>query len=148
MAGIYSPTIQIYPNGVVTVSSLDATSYNALINSMGSWVYKINTMYLKANQLVQFTNPLLFNEYDVNGTRQSFFQVMPVDPYQFQTALNFNLVMDDVVLNGRTTLSNTLNPNEIVFLVIRTEALTNKLYLQGKDTFFNDFIFGNYAEEL
>ncbi len=105
-------------------------------------------MYLKANQLVQFTNPLLFNEYDVNGTRQSFFQVMPVDPYQYQTALNFNLVMDNVILDGRTTLSTTLNPNEIVFLVIRTEALTNKLYLQGKDTFFNDFIFGNYAEEL
>jgi hypothetical protein len=148
MAGIYFATTQTYPTGVVTVSSLDATSYNALINSMGSWVYKIKTMYLKANQLVQFTNPLLFNEYDVNGTRQSFFQVMPVDPYQYQTALNFDLVMDDVVLNGRTTLSTTLNPNEIVFLVIRTEALTNRLYLQGKDTFFNDFIFGNYAEEL
>jgi hypothetical protein len=148
MAGIYNATIQTYPSGVVTVSSLDATSYNALINSMGSWVYKINTMYLKANQLVQFTNPLLFNEYDVNGTRQSFFQIMPVDPYQFQTALNFDLVMNDVVLNGRTTLSTTLNPNEIVFLVIRTEALTNKMYLQGKDTFFNDIIFRNYAEEL
>jgi hypothetical protein len=148
MAGIYNPTIQTYPTGVVTVSSLDATSYNTLINSMGSWVYKIKTMYLKANQLVQFTNPLLFNEYDVNGTRQSFFQVMPVDPYQFQTALNFDLVMNDVVLNGRTTLSNTLNPNEIIFLVIRTEAMTNRMYLQGKDTFFDDIIFRNYAKEL
>jgi hypothetical protein len=148
MAGIYNATVQTYSNGVVSVSSLDATSYNALINSMGSWVYKINTIYLKANQLTQFSNPLLFNEYDVNGTRQSFFQIMPVDPYQFQTALNFNLVMDDVVLNGRTTLSTTLNPNEIVFLVIRTNALTNRLYLESKDTFFNDLIFGNYAEEL
>lgn len=148
MAGIYNATVQTYSNGVVSVSSLDATSYNALINSMGSWVYKINTIYLKANQLTQFSNPLLFNEYDVNGTRQSFFQITPVDPYQYQTALNFNLVMDDVVLNGRTTLSTTLNPNEIVFLVIRTDALTNRLYLESKDTFFNDLIFGNYAEEL
>ena len=148
MAGIYSPTIQTYPNGIVTISSLDSTSYNTLINSMGSWVYKINTIYLKANQLTQFTNPMLFNEYDVNGTRQSFFQILPVDPYQFQTALNFDLVKNDVVLNGRTTLSMTVNPNEIIFLVIRTKALTNRMYLQGKDTFFNDFIFENYAEEL
>lgn len=148
MAGIYFATTQTFPNGVVTVSSLDATSYNSLINSMGSWVYKINTIYLKANQLTQFTNPILFNEYDVNGTRQSFFQIMPVDPYQFQTSLNFNLTMDDVVLNGRTTLSMTVNPNETLFLVVRTKALTNRMYLQGKDTFFNDFIFGNYAEEL
>ena len=77
-----------------------------------------------------------------------FFQILPVDPYQFQTAVNFDLVKDDVVLNGRTTLSITVNPNEMLFLVIRTNALTNKLYLQGKDTFFNDFIFQNYAEEL
>jgi hypothetical protein len=148
MAGIYNPTIQTFPNGVVNVSSLDATSYNALTNSMGSWVYKIKTMYLKTNQLEQLSNPILFNEYDVNGTRQSFFQVMPADPYQFQTALNFDLVMNDVVLNGRTTLSFTINPNEVVFLVVRTEALTNKLYLQGKDTFFDDIIFRNYAKEL
>jgi hypothetical protein len=145
---IYSPTIQTYPNGAVTVSSLDATSYNALINSMGSWVYKINTIYLKANQLTQFTNPLSFSEFDVNGNRQSFFQITPVDPYQFQTALNFDLVKDDVILNGRTTLSMTLNPNETLFIVTRTKAMTNRMYLQGKDTFFNDFIFGNYAEEL
>ena len=148
MAGIYNPTTQTFPNGIVTVSSLDSTSYNTLINSMGSWVYKINTIYLKANQLTQFTNPMLFNEYDVNGTRQSFFQILPVDPYQFQTALNFELVMDDVILNGRTTLSMTVNPNEILFLVVRTKALTNRMYLHGKDTFFNDFIFGNYADEL
>lgn len=148
MAGIYFPTTQTYPNGIVTVSSLDATSYNALINSMGSWVYQIKNIYLKANQLSQFTNPIFFSEYDVNGTRQSFFQITPVDPYQFQNALNFDLTKDDVVLNGRTTLSMTLEPNETLFLVIRTKALTNKLYLQGKDTFFNDFIFGNYAEEL
>jgi hypothetical protein len=145
---IYSPTIQTYPNGAVTVSSLDATSYNVLINSMGSWVYQIKNIYLKANQLIQFTNPILFNEFDVNGTRQSFFQITPVVHYLFQTSLNFDLTMDDVVLNGRTTLGMTLDPNETLFLVIRTKALTNRMYLQGKDTFFNDFIFGNYAEEL
>ena len=45
---IFIPTITTYVNGVVTVASLDATPYSSIIQSMGSFVYGIREMYLKA----------------------------------------------------------------------------------------------------
>jgi hypothetical protein len=145
---IFIPTVTTYVNGVVTVVSTDTTPYSTIIQSMGSFVYGVSEMYLKANSNNQILQSYQFNRYDVNGTLESYVDVSVIDPYQFQTALNFDLVMNDVVLNGRTTLSFTINPNEVVFLVVRTEAMTNRMYLQSKDTFFDDIIFRNYAKEL
>ena len=71
----FIPTITTYVNGVVTVTSTDATPYFAIINSMGSFVYGVREMYLKANSNSQILEGYQFNRYDVNGTLESFVDV-------------------------------------------------------------------------
>ena len=42
------PTITFYANNVVSVVSLDSTPYFVIQNSMGSFIYGLKELYLKA----------------------------------------------------------------------------------------------------
>ena len=90
---IYIPTITTYVNGVVTVASLDATPYSSIVQSMGSFMYGVTEMYLKANSNSQILQSYQFNTYDVNGTLKSYVDIPTIDPYQFQTSLFIKLAI-------------------------------------------------------
>lgn len=147
---IFAPTITNYPNAVVTVISNDATPYSSIIQSMGSFVYEISEMYLKANNNSQILQTYQFNNYDVNGTLASFVDVTTIDPYQFQSSLFFKLTKDNVVLNGRTNLDFVVLPNESLYIIMYTKQLANR-DLIPKTNFFNiDFfnLFNDYKDEI
>jgi hypothetical protein len=80
---IIIPTITNFVNGVVTVTSTDATPYSSILNSMGSFVYGVREMYLKANSNTQILQSYQFNKYDVN--------VLPTSP----TFLNLMLMSEN-----------------------------------------------------
>jgi hypothetical protein len=146
----YSPTITTYVNGVVTVTSTDTTPYNSIINSMGSFIYGIREMYLKANANSQILQSYQFNRYDVNGTLESYVDVPTIDPYQFQSSLFLQLAKDNVILDGRTSLDFTLEPNETLFIIFYTTQLANRDFVPRTDLFNNDFfnLFNDYKEQL
>lgn len=147
MSGIYTPITNNYSNGVVSVQSTDGTTYNEIINSMGSWVYLVDEMYMKTDTINQLLSPLYFNQYDVNGTLKSFNQINAVDPYQYQKSLVFDLVKENVILSGRTSLSATIGANETIFMILYTRVLQNADYLKPTN-FFNDDFFKDYAEQV
>ncbi len=146
----YSPTITTYVNGVVTVTSTDTTPYNSIINSMGSFIYGIREMYLKANANSQILQSYQFNRYDVNGTLESYVDVPTIDPYQFQSSLFLQLAKNNVILDGRTSLDFTLEPNETLFIIFYTTQLANRDFAPRTDLFNNDFfnLFNDYKEQL
>ena len=133
---IFPPTITTYPNGVVTVSSQDSTSYSAIIQSMGSFVYGVSEMYLKAN--------------DANGTLESYVDTPTIDPYQFQSSIFFKLAKDNVVLDGRTNLDFTLLPSESLYMIFYTKQLANRDLTPRTNFFNNDFfnLFNDYKDEI
>jgi hypothetical protein len=147
---IFIPTITTYVNGVVTVASLDATPYSSIIQSMGSFVYGIREMYLKANSNSQILESYQFNRYDVNGTLESYVDVPVIDPYQFQTSLFLKLAKDNVVLDGRTSLDFTLLPSESLYLIFYTNQLANRDLIPRTNFFNNDFfnLFNDYTDEI
>lgn len=147
MAGIYSPTVTNYPNSVVTVRSTDSTTYNQIINSMGSFVYGVNKMYINANDGSQLLKPMAFTQYDVNGVIQQYSQIVTVDPYQYQNSSFFDLAKDNVVLNGRNSLTFDVLPSENISLIFYTEEIANRDYVNPTN-FFNDDFFTDYAEEI
>ena len=147
MAGIYIPTTTTYATNVVEVVSTSRTTYEEIINSMGSYVYGVSSMYIKTDNTSQLLEPLRFNQYDSNGTLQNFSQIVPVSPYQFQNSAIFELTKENIILNGRVSLSTTILPNEIIFLSIYVDELKNSDYLKKTnflmDEFFTDFLDGN-----
>ena len=147
---LYIPTITTYTNGVVTVSSNDATPYSSIINSMGSFVYGISEMYFKSNSNSQILQSYQFNRYDVNGTLESYVDVPTIDPYQFQSSLFLKLSKDNVFLDGRTNLDFTLLPSETLYLIFYTLQLANRDLIPRTNFFNNDFfnLFNDYKDNI
>jgi hypothetical protein len=141
------PTIVSYPNGVITVVSTDTTPYESILNSMGSYVYEVQSLYLKANSNEQILEGFTVEQYDVNGYIRSFNQKPAIDPYQYQTSLFFKLVKENIVLNGQTTFDINILPNEVIYLNIYTFPLSLKDYLGVDSTFDIDF-FKNFNNVL
>jgi hypothetical protein len=147
---LYIPTITTFVNGVVTVASTDSTSYSSILNSMGSFVYGIREMYLKANSNEQILKSYQFNKYDVNGTLESYVDIPTIDPYQFQPSLFLKLAKDNVVFDGRTNLDFTLNPSETLFIIFYTTQLANRDFVPKTNFLNNDFfnLFNDYKNEI
>ena len=147
---IYIPTITTFVNGVVTVTSTDATPYSSIIQSMGSFIYGIKEMYLKANSNNQILETYQFSRYDVNGTLESYVDVPTIDPYQFQSSLFLKLAKDNVVLDGRTDLNFILQPSETLYIILYTSQLANRDLIPKLNFFNNDFfnLFNDYKDEI
>jgi hypothetical protein len=145
--GAVSATITNYPNSVVSVISTDSTSYPTLLNSMGSFVYGIRELYLKANDNSQILQSYKFNRYDVNGTLQSFYEVPLIDPYQYQSSLFAKMQKNDVYLDGRTNLNFSILPNETLYMIIYTNQIANRDFVPVTD-FFNDEFFNRQYNVL
>ena len=147
---VYIPTVTTYANGVVAVASTDTTSYSTILNSMGSFVYGVSEMYLKANSNNQILQSYQFNRYDVNGTLESYVDVPTIDPYQFQSSLFLKLTKDNVFLDGRTNLDFTLLPSETLYIILYTSQLANRDLIPRPNFFNNDFfnLFNDYKDEI
>ena len=137
--GIVVATTTTFTNGAISVISIDGTSYESILNSMGSFVYGVDNVYLKTNSNSQILNGFTVEQYDVNGYIKSFDQKPTVDPYQYQKSVFLKMTKENVVLNGQTTFNIDMLPNEVVFMVIYVEQLALRDYLSGNSFFDNDF---------
>jgi hypothetical protein len=147
MAGIYIPITTTYVNNVVEVVSTTRTTYEQIINSMGSYVYGIDSLYIKTNSSSQLLETLKFLQYDSNGTLKAFSQVTPVSPYQYQNSAIFELTKENVVLNGRVSMSTKILPNEEIFLNLYVDELKNSDALPKND-FLDDSFFTDFLNEI
>ena len=151
---IITPTTTTYPDNVVSVISTDRTPYYMIQNSMGSFIYGLTEIYLKANNNSQILQSYKFNKYDVNGTLESFSEIPTIDPYQYQSSLFAKIQKDNVYLDGRTNLAFTLLPNETLFLILYTEQIANRDFVPATNFFNEDFfnkqynVLNDYQESL
>jgi hypothetical protein len=140
MAGIYTPSITFYPNGIYTITSVKSTPYFMIQNSMGSYNYGVNIIYFQADTTQQLFQGLSFRSYDANGTINIFLNTTTVSPYQYQNSLFLNPIRDNVVLDGRTSIGFKLLPNESVNFVFYVTELSNGNFLK-ETTFLESYFF-------
>ena len=145
--GTYVPVITPSTSNAVSIYGDGATTYDELVNSMGSFLYEIKEIYLKANTNDQLLQPLDFYQFDVNGRADAYSQIVTVDPYQYQTSAVFKLTKDEVILNGRTSLTMNLLANETVSLVLYVNEISNKDFVNKTNMFSDDF-FKEYTNFL
>lgn len=138
------PTINTYINNVVSVISTDSTPYFMIQNSMGSYIYGITELYLKANSNSQILESYKFNRYDVNGTLQSFYEIPTIDPYQYQSSLFAKIQKENVYLDGRTNLNFNILPNETLYMILYTNQIANRDFVPATDFFNDDFFNKQY----
>lgn len=136
---VFTPTVTYYPEGVVSIRSEDSTAYTTVLQSMGSFVYGVEGIYLKADNVEQILQNFTFNNYDVNGNKQNVVKVNAVDPYQKQPSINTSLLGQDVVFDGRTSLDFEILPNERVNMTFYTKQVANRDELTPTYFYCDDF---------
>jgi hypothetical protein len=147
MANVYIPTTTFFPNGVVTISSNDATPYFVIQNSMGSFLYGITEIYIQSNAPDQLLQVLNFRSYDSNGDIKSFINTTTIDPYQYQNSLFVKPISNDIVLNGRTSVNFNMLPSENVNFVFYVNQMSNS-YLLKEPSMFDDYFFKQQYDYL
>lgn len=111
MAGVYSPTITVFPAPVVTIVSQDSTTYETIQQSLTTTTYVATAVEITATSNEQITQPIEFSNYDVNGDINNFNVTPTVDPFQYQTAVELNLAERNIVFDGRTKMNVQLLGN-------------------------------------
>jgi hypothetical protein len=111
VAGVYSPTITVFPAPVVTIVSQDSTTYETIQQSLTTTTYVATSVEITATSNEQITQPIEFSNYDVNGDINNFNVTPTVDPFQYQTAVELNLAEQNIVFDGRTKMNVQLLGN-------------------------------------
>jgi hypothetical protein len=147
MAGVYTPTITFFPTGTYTITSAKGTPYFMIQNSLGSYQYAVYYIYYQSLGIQQLLQGLSFRSYDVNGDRRNFINTTTVDPYQYQNSLFLKPIRNDVVLDGKTSITFKLLPSEEVnftFYVIESKF---SMFLK-EPSFFEDYFFQQQQQEF
>lgn len=137
---IHTPTSVNYPNGVVTVTSLDSTTYASILESLGSKQYIITGIYLQAGSVPQMLEPIGFFKYDSNGNIADTDVIPTVDPNQEQLALNIDFESKDYVLDGKLYIDYNIRANEEVNIYIENIIHGNDDYLPPDPDFDHEFL--------
>lgn len=140
MAGIYIPTTTFYLDGIFTIVSTTGTPYFVIQNSMGSYQYGVDDIYMQSNTTEQLLQGLSFRSYDVNGDINNFLNATTVNPYQYQNSLFIKPIRNDIVLDGRTSVSFTLLPTENVNFTFLVTQYSNGMFLK-EPKFLDDYFF-------
>lgn len=104
-------------------------TYNQILESLGSYVYGVEFIYLATTNYTQISQPVKYNHFDANGNAINTYLPFAVDPYQNQPSIYFHTNPDEVILDGFSSLTFDIDPNNIVFFKIFVTAVSTGGYL-------------------
>ena len=128
---IFTPTIinNILPAVSVTVadSGVPSVTYNQVRNSLGTYVYNVEGLYLYSTNIKQIIGVIQYQRFDATGNQNYNSIVTVVDPYQLESALNVDLTNSETmfILNGNSSLSATILANTYIQVKLITKRITN-----------------------
>jgi len=136
----HTPTSTVFPNGVVTISSLDSTTYETILQSLGSTQYIMTDVYIQAGSVPQMLEPIGFFKYDSNGEITDNKVIPTVDPNQDQLSLNIDFKTKGYILDGKLYIDYNIQPNEQVNFYIGNITSDNAEFLPPNDSFDAEFL--------
>lgn len=81
------------------------TSYTLFKNSLGSFVYILEKIFLSASNVTQINQVMLYSKYDSNGDRR-YTNLTPIlSPFQQVGAFELETKGDEIVLDGLSRLN-------------------------------------------
>jgi len=105
--------------------TLTNITYGQFRESLGSYVYKVDSFYIYSSNLQQIQGSLGFTLFDSNGNQNIETIVHPIDAYQYEPALFVDTNDKNVILNGNSYATFTMLPNTTLLLRLYCERITN-----------------------
>jgi hypothetical protein len=148
-----TPTITFNNTPQISITCVGIT-YEQFLASLGTYVYKIEQMYLASSIFNQLIQNIFYNIFDSNGKANSRTIPIQIDSYQKQASLIVDTNYTGVALNQNSTLSFNLVANSTLQLKLFTtiEKMSNG-FTEGTDAFSefnknNGNFFNNYYDYL
>jgi len=127
-----TPMIVISPS-LSTSTSASVTSpqvtYSQILASLGTMVYGAEFIYLASDTFQQIAQIFAYVHFSSNGNRIETSLPFTIDPYQDQASIYYETNPSEIILDGFSSLSFTLNPNSILYFKMYTLVSSNSLQL-------------------
>lgn len=142
------PAISITLSGGVT--------YEQFKQSLGSYVYYVNKIYLYSGNPLQIQGAFFYQKYDVNGNTNSQSVISAISPYQFENSIYLETKQKNLVIDGRDFVKFTMQPNTTLSLKLFVNQISvgDDLDEKGINSFLeyernqNSDFFDDYNEVL
>ena len=154
---VFPFTVINTPPASVTVTMANY-SYEEFLNSLGSYVYLVDKMYLYSLDSNQINQVMLFTKYDANGNQYYNNLTPQIDPFQENSnSYLFATKQNDLILDGLSRLSFMLFSNQVLVIDIYAERrsipeyldnVTENNYIQVETAMGIKNLFENYTEKI
>jgi hypothetical protein len=132
-APIVSVTIPITPvNGV-------GITYQQFIQSLGTYNYGVEYIYLYTTTFPQLMQPFYYNHFSANGNSASAYLIFTVDSYQSQTSKYYESDPEEIILDNLCSMTYTVLAGLTVDIkmYVLIEYIGNEMDDSGQNNFWD-----------
>lgn len=152
-----TPTIVTGTPPLVVTTDNPSMTYATLLNMLGPYIFEVDTLYYRPQNINQFSQIPGYNNYDQYGNANGEMLITVPDTWQFNPAMLLYLKDKKIIFEGTGRLDFNMLPQEQVqlFLMGQQRKITNALNVvspgnfkrlegqMGRPAFFTD-----YTEEI
>jgi len=129
------PNISTLSTPAIQVSSVSGVSYYQIQQSIGTFVYLVNNIYMYSSNINQLLQPIGLKKYNKFGDKHIRVLQPMVDPYQSSSALNQTMLGLDYMFDSNNGFYPTISANTSVNFQFSTTEISHQDYLSGKTNF-------------
>lgn len=128
---IYTPTIITGATPYLQITMAGSLSYEELLQVLGSWNFKVKTIYVSAQRMSQVLEVMQYNHLNSNGNNVVTPIVPSPDPYQNRPALVIATAEKNIILDGFSALNYNIQAGEQILMVLDTDEVSNSAMLDA-----------------
>lgn len=113
-----SPTIINAPAGLSVTCPfvIGGVTYQQILQSLGTYVYGANFIYLAATNYSEINQAVFYNHFNAFGESVSESLPFQTDPYQSQPSIYYQGDEETLVFDGFSSMTFLVQPNSTIFL--------------------------------
>jgi hypothetical protein len=109
----------------ISVTMSGNLTYQQFKESLGSYVYEVEKIYIQSANQTQIKGNFEFSKYDSDGRQNAQSILSVIDPFQFQNALYIKTQNKGVVLDGRDSVQFNMQPNTTLQIKLYAKRITS-----------------------
>jgi hypothetical protein len=131
--GFITPVITTGATPMVSVTapvlsvSAPTITYNQFLNSLGTYNYGSEYIYLSAKNFQQIAQVFNYQHFDSNGDSIQTFLPFTIDPYQKLPSKYYETNSEEIVFDGFSSMTFNLLANEMVYF----KMFADIIYMSG-----------------
>ena len=129
------PSISVGTTPTIEVTSVSGIDYNTINQSIGSFTYLLDNVYIYSSNLLQLNYPIGLKKYNKFGDKHIKVLQPIIDPYQNASALNQTMVGLDYAFDSNNGFYPTIAANTTVTYQIDYTELSATDFLKGRTNF-------------